>query len=105
MFPDRTIHAIDFDGLLCDCAWPNIGEPHNDVIAFFINAQACGDKLILNTCREGKMLEAAKIWCAEHGLVFDAYNENLPEVVALYGGESRKISADLYWDDKNAFII
>ena len=98
------VHAVDFDGLLCDVAWPDIGPPHNEVIAFFINLQARGDKLILNTCREGKMLDAAKMWCAERGLVFDAYNKNLPERIAEYGGDCRKISADHYWDDKNAFM-
>lgn len=26
-------------------------------------------------------------------------NDNLPERVALYGGDTRKVSADEYWDD------
>jgi hypothetical protein len=41
----------------------------------------------------------------ERGLVFDAYNENLPERIAEYGGDCRKISADFYADDKNIFIV
>ena len=98
------VHAVDFDGLLCDVAWPEIGQAHDDVIAYFINLQACGNKLILNTCREGKMLEAAKLWCAKRGLIFDAYNENLPERIKQYGGDCRKISADYYYDDKNVFM-
>jgi hypothetical protein len=36
--------------------------------------------------------------------VFDAYNENLPERIAEYGGDCRKISADFYVDDKNLFM-
>jgi hypothetical protein len=39
------------------------------------------------------------------GLVFDAYNENLPELIERYGGDCRKISADFYADDKNIFIV
>ena len=27
-------------------------------------------------------------------------NENLPELIELYGGDTRKISADFYIDDK-----
>lgn len=32
-----------------------------------------------------------------------SYNENLPERIAQYGGDCRKISADYYFDDKNMF--
>jgi hypothetical protein len=99
------VYAVDFDGYLCESAWPDIGEPHNDIIAHFINLKACGHKLILNTCREGEMLNQAKAWCADHGLVFDAYNENLPERIAQYGKDCRKISADWYCDDKNYWLM
>ena len=33
-------------------------------------------------------------------MIFDAINENLPERLEYYGCESRKISADEYWDDR-----
>ncbi len=32
-----------------------------------------------------------------------SYNENLPERIAQYDGDCRKISADYYFDDKNMF--
>jgi hypothetical protein len=99
-----SVYAVDFDGLLCEEAWPSIGPPRKAVIDYFINLRACGHKLILNTCREGKHLEAAKKWCLACGLAFDAYNENLPERIAQYGGDCRKISADFYYDDRNRLI-
>lgn len=34
------------------------------------------------------------------GLFFDEVNANLSERIEEYGEESRKISADEYWDDK-----
>jgi len=34
-------------------------------------------------------------------LVFDAINDNLPEIKELYGNNSRKISYDIYIDDRN----
>ena len=40
-------------------------------------------------------------WCKEHGIIFDAVNENLPEIVKAFGGDCRKIYADEYIDDKN----
>lgn len=55
--------------------------------------------MILWTCRNGDLLTSAVEWCREHGLIFDAVNENLPERLEYYGSESRKISADEYWDD------
>ena len=99
------IYAVDFDGTLCANAWPDIGEPNTYIIEHFIALQACGNKLILNTCREGELLNNAKLWCAEQGLVFDAYNENLPEMIEQYGGDCRKISADWYCDDKNYWLM
>ena len=42
----------------------------------------------------------AVLWCAGFGLYFDAVNKNVPERVALYGTDSRKVSADVYIDDR-----
>ena len=79
------IIAVDFDGCLCESKWPNIGEPHNEVIHELIREQANGAKLILWTCREGQLLQAAVMWCLNRGLKFDAVNDNLPEMQELYG--------------------
>ena len=56
--------------------------------------------LILWTCRVGERLEEAVAACAEWGLVFDAVNDNLPERIATYGANPRKVNADEYWDDR-----
>ena len=37
--------------------------------------------------------------CWEHQLEFDAINDNLPEIVEMYGINSRKITCDNYIDD------
>jgi hypothetical protein len=92
--------AVDFDGTLCEDAYPSIGAPIQSTIDAFFAEQAAGTKFILNTCREGKPLTEALMWCTEQGIVFYAINENLPERIAYYGGDCRKISADEYWDDR-----
>ena len=94
------IIAVDFDGCLCESKWPEIGRPNGAVIRSLIQRKQRGDKIILWTCRAGKLLEDAIAWCAERGLEFDAVNDNLPEVIARYGNNGRKVSADEYWDDK-----
>ena len=96
----RKIIAVDFDGVLCEDQWPQIGPEKKDIIELAKYRKQAGAALILWTCRCGEQLDEAVSWCRERGLEFDAVNENLPERVAFYGSESRKISADEYWDDK-----
>lgn len=97
-----NVYAIDFDGTICKSEWPGLGPANEDVIRYIKRIQSYGNKIILWTCRTGKMLEDAVNFCREHGLYFDAVNENLPECIELYGGgDSRKICADVYIDDKS----
>ena len=97
---DLHIIACDFDGTLCESAYPDIGKARDDVICYIQSRRCFGDKVILWTCRTGKLLDEAVEWCKEHGLIFDAVNENLPEMIELFGGDTRKIFAHEYFDDK-----
>ena len=78
------IIAVDFDGTLCRECYPEVGVPNMKLINFLINRRVLGDKLILWTCREDKMLADAIKWCRQLGLEFDAVNDNLPETIALW---------------------
>jgi len=95
------IIAVDFDGCLCRDNWPDIGEPNWEIIHALVKRQAEGDKVILWSCRCGAALTAAVMWCVNHGLKFDAINENLPENIEKYGNDCRKVFAHEYWDDKS----
>ena len=97
--------AVDFDGTLCVSQFPEIGEPNWSLINYLIWWREQGNKLILWTCRGGKNLENAVKWCSEHGLEFDAVNENIPERTEFYGNDSRKVGADYYIDDYNAYGV
>lgn len=94
------VFGVDFDGTLSFGQWPGCGPANDGLIEFLIKRQISGDKLILWTCREGNDLEVAVEWCQQMGLVFDAVNDNLPEVIEKYGCNSRKISCDFYIDDR-----
>ena len=95
------IFAVDFDGTLSFGQWPECGPGNSGLIEFLKKRKNAGDKLILWTYREGNDLSAAVNWCADNGLVFDAVNDNLPEVIKMYGINSRKISCDFYIDDRS----
>ena len=97
---NEVIIAVDFDGTLCVNQWPAIGPPRAAVISWVKARQHGGDKLILWTNREAERLDEALKWCADQGIEFDAVNENLPEIVKMFGGDCRKIWADVYLDDK-----
>lgn len=94
------IIAVDFDGTICENKWPNIGRPNRFVIDALKRHKENGDQVILWTCRSGALLEAAVQFCRLAGLEFDAINDNVPERIATFGNNSRKVSADEYWDDK-----
>lgn len=96
----NRIIAVDFDGTLHTGTWPEIGDANMTVFNFCRNEQLNGARLILWTNRAGEQLEDAVAWCKERGLEFDAVNENLPELIELYGNDCRKINADIYIDDK-----
>lgn len=93
--------AVDFDGTLCSDEFPEIGRPNTYLISLLKRLKAdYGVKLILWTNREGELLEKAVKACEGWGITFDAVNANLPERMAKYGNDCRKVGADLYIDDK-----
>jgi hypothetical protein len=94
------IIAVDFDGTIVEHAYPKIGKPISFAIDVLKRLQyEERHLLILWTVREGNLLEDAVTYCKRSGLEFYAVNKNYPEENP--GVEPRKISADLYIDDKN----
>lgn len=99
-----TIIAVDFDGTLVENQFPEIGEIKPEVWNAVRMARDKGTKLILWTSRTGKVLEQAIQFCTEHGLIFDAVNDNIPEVKAL-GWDARKVFATYYIDDRMSVVF
>lgn len=95
------IIAVDFDGTLCENAFPEIGKPKHEVIDFVRECHTLLDAtVILWTCRTDKALEEAVEWCTLHGIPIDLINENTEAIKEEFGGDPRKIYADKYLDDK-----
>ena len=102
---EGSIIAVDFDGTLCTNTFPYIGQEIPGIIDDLVNLQHLhGAKLVLWTCRRDELLQVAVDWCKERGLIFDAVNENTKENIAQFGGETRKVFAHYYLDDRNATI-
>ena len=95
------IMAVDFDGTLVSDRFPEIGIERKEICNTIRRYQEQGVKSILWTSRTDEHLEAAVNWCKEHNLNFDAINQNIPEVIALTGRDTRKVFADVYIDDKS----
>jgi hypothetical protein len=98
--------AVDFDGTLCDVAFPKIGkqtEDQKELMKSLIDLRSKGCKLILWTNRGNNLkypcLDEAVQWCRDRGLEFDSVNENIPNQEKL-SGPSPKVMADVYLDDK-----
>lgn len=96
----NRVFAVDFDGTLSLGKWPNTGEPNEELFSFLIKEKEKGSRVILYTCRNGEQLSEAVRYCNHYGLKFDEVNRNLQEHIDFYGGDTRKINADYYIDDK-----
>ena len=97
------IIGVDFDGTLAHTKgiYPNIGEPITEVMDYILEEQKKGAYLILITMRENEELDMAVRWCNEHGIVFDAVNDNLPHMKEFFKNNPRKIFCNEYLDDTN----
>lgn len=89
------VYAVEFDGTLVEDKYPEIGEEISGAVNALSTLQASGCKLILWTRRTGDELEAAKSWCSDRGLTFDAVNAELD------GTECQKVHADYYVDSRS----
>ena len=98
----KKVIAVDFDGTICENRFPEIGEPNTELIGQLIEEQKNGAVIILWTCRARRMLKDAVSWAEKQGLVFDYVNRNVPERIRAFRNDSRKISADVYVDDRAA---
>lgn len=103
------IIAIDFDGILCENAFPDIGKPYYEMVSFVRKLIDEGHEVVLWTSRTGDRLTEAVMWCEDRGLHFCAINENAPSNLAQYLSEyptpSPKVYADLYLEDRDPWFV
>ena len=92
--------AVDFDGTIVRHEYPRIGKEIPFAIQTLKQLMQDGHMLILNTVREGDLLNEAVEYCRQRGVEFYAVNASNPDE---YGSSnrSRKVNADVFIDDHN----
>ena len=94
--------AVDFDGTIVENRYPEIGQERPFAIDTLKMIIADRHRVILWTCREGKLLDDAIEWCRERGVEFYAANRDYPEETTDNNPHfTRKLKADLFIDDRN----
>ncbi len=95
------IISVDFDGVITsEDRFPEIGKLAPNCKQTMTRLSELGVTWVLNTCRVDEHLQRAIDFCLEQKLPIEHVNRNVPERIEMYGGDCRKISADMYIDDK-----
>lgn len=109
MKPEHVIIAIDFDGTICTADYPEIGREREGTKEFINKLYDEGYAIVINTCRTDDGVhpaaQMAKDFLKIRGIRYHAFNENMPHIIEHYGCDTRKISADVYIDDKCLFDL
>lgn len=92
--------AIDFDGTIAERAWPDVGPLIENADVYIRKLYEEGHVILINTCRTGKYEGYAEDFLNKHNIPYHYINSNDPELIELFKQDCRKISADLYIDDK-----
>ena len=101
MIDNKLVIAVDFDGTIVEESYPEIGKMRKGAAEYIRRLVNEGHIIIINTCRSDSHSMNAKIWCMRNHVVYHYFNENHPDIIEQYNSDSRKISADIYIDDKN----
>lgn len=89
--------AVDFDGTICENAYPKIGAPKMHVVNKMREWHEAGHTIIIWTCRQGQTAKEAEEFLVYNDIPYDYFNEN---PTTSWGDDSRKIVAHVYVDDR-----
>lgn len=95
-----AVLAIDFDDTICKSNYPETGKARKDAVKYMHKLIDKGYGIVINTCRNEVPLAKAIDWMYENDVPYHFINCNFPEIIQSYSGDCRKISADMYIDDK-----
>lgn len=100
VLPFKAILAIDFDLTICMSHYPALGEERENAGYIIRKLVQEGYGIVINTCREGLALADAIHWLDHRKIPYHYMNSNFPHLISMFSADCRKISADMYIDDK-----
>lgn len=100
----KLILAFDFDGTIVKSGWPKVGPLRKGARLWFRWMSKRRHITVLNTCRSEKLTKEAVDSMWQNDIKFSLVNENHPLLCKKFDGDTRKISADWYFDDKGGFL-
>jgi uncharacterized HAD superfamily protein len=92
--------GIDFDGTIVEANYPKIGKLKPNAVEVINKLYNEDYKILINTCRAGIYEGHCYQFLKKHGIPYHYINSNLPKDIEFFGQDCRKISADIYIDDK-----
>lgn len=92
--------ALDFDDTIVKSKFPEIIRAKKGAVKYINKLHKKGYYIIIWTCRHGEHIDMATKWLADNEILFHNINTQHPRLVEYYGNDTRKISADIYVDDK-----
>jgi hypothetical protein len=94
--------AFDFDGTLFEeSMFPYVGPIIKPMVQVLKDLHKMGVVILINTLRTSPRAAGKAIaMMEEYEIPYDFFNQNDPVLVARYG-DSRKIGADIYVDDRS----
>jgi len=96
----NAVLAIDFDDTICLSDYPALGMQRKGAAKFIQKLAKNNYGIVINTCREGIAVSDAIKWLHKNEIPYHYVNCNFPHIIKHYGADCRKISADMYIDDK-----
>lgn len=97
----NLVISVDFDGVICTIDYPRIGKLMTGAKHTINKWAEQGHKILINTCRSGVFLDDCRHFLDDNGISYHLINENLQDRIEQYGGDTRKLSFDIAFDDKN----
>jgi hypothetical protein len=96
----RATISIDYDDTIVYQDFPNSGTIKPNAKEVINRLYNDGHHILIWTCRSKENLETAKKYLNECGVNYHLINHNLPTNIEKYGGDTRKMSAHIYIDDR-----
>lgn len=97
----KAVLAIDFDKTIAHTEYPKIHHLHDNAKDVINRLYDQYFYIIIWTCRSGSYVDDVATYLKNHNINYHLINEQHPYLKYRFNNDTRKISADIYIDDKD----